>query len=247
MKKTIWIFITILALSVGACKQKDCDPKKIEFSIDNKVRVIDFKYESGKLVSSHIAMKDGSKTFGSSFYTYNTYGNIDLVSNTSMGTMEFYHNDENKMTSIQTKFGFIKFELDEKGQIISETNPMGKRTYEYNSEGLPVKATIYDYKGKVYTINEYFYDDKPNFMIKVFAGNSLQLLHGIPVAHAKHNVIKIIETYQQNLKYSVNGRKWKKGEADTQEITYTYNDDGYPVGQKFSDSDSMSVEYICAD
>ncbi|MES0489158.1 MAG: hypothetical protein ABUK01_04150 [Leptospirales bacterium] len=246
MKKTLWIFLPLLALSVGACKTKKCKPAKLEYSIGDAIRVTDFAYKNGKLISSHISMKDGSKDFGYSHYAYREYGKLDKVSNTYLGTMKFEHNNTYQLTSIETKLGTIQFELDKKGRIVTESSPMGKRTYEYEND-LPVKATIYDYNGNLYSVNEYVYDDKPNFMIQVYAGNPLQLLHGFAVAHAKNNVIKIVETYQQNLKYEVNGKKWKKGEVDTQEIVYQYSEDGYPISQKLNDSDTMRVEYVCGE
>ncbi|MES0489821.1 MAG: type II toxin-antitoxin system RelE/ParE family toxin [Leptospirales bacterium] len=254
MKKIIVISVLpVLLLAFTACgAKKSCNMSQMEFSFGAKVRVMHFTYESGKLASSHAALKDGSKDYGTSEYAYDEKGKVVSVSDTAYGDMKFSYDANGQVSKIVATHVTVKFERDDKGQIVTENlisggRSMGKKTYEYNGEGVPVKSLVYDYKGKLYTTNEYSYDDKPSPFVGVYSGNSFQLLFGFPVGHAKHNLIKVVETYAQNIPYKINGVKWKKGQQDVQELSLTYNEEGYPTGEVFQDTDSMAITYICGE
>ena len=71
---------------------------------------------------------------------------------------------------------------------------------------------------------------------------------GYPVGNYAHNAVSIVKTYKKKSSWKVNGEYKMPGDTETNNITYEYNEDGFPSAHIRGRNDNeirTEMSYIC--
>ncbi|MBL4861915.1 MAG: hypothetical protein JKY09_02715 [Crocinitomicaceae bacterium] len=233
--------------------KKMCMMKTMSFELGTSKRVMFFEYKKGKLstVKTDIEGKE-SQTM---VYNFNKSGNLQsFLSGSTIAN--YVYNGKDQLISIDEERGLSTrtFEYNDEGQISRQVTVFGGKPYtthiyEYDADGQPIKVTILDKSYEETEVNEITYDDKSNpFKNKGGMVNSMELVLGYPVGNQDHNVITIKKTYKKKTAYQVNGKYMNPGDVVVNQISYEYNENGYPTSmhrKRGNKERELVIAYTC--
>lgn len=220
-------------------EQKNCQLTTFSFQLGDKERKMNFTYENDLINSIEISEMGSEDTQKLSYvvnadgqlqefvfdnnkasYQYNESGLLtEIVGDGNLNSRVFEYDDQNRMVKQITLFG---------------GKPYTTHQYEYK-EDVPVKVDVM-MKDKLYESYELEYDNKHNpFLNKGIFVNSTEMIYGYAVGNYNHNVVRVITTNN-------------KGESDTKEVTYEYNENGYPIKATRKQGDkemSTTLDFDC--
>ena len=182
-------------------KESDNDPFVIEFTYDDKNRLIKTKHEEGYEA-----------------YTYDANNNLtkkeEFGSDLKLQTTSTYKYEDNTIAITRQSGDYessISLQLNDKKQIVKRTESNDVTTYEYDSKGNLIKIN-----GNGYTYT-YSYDDKKNPFSTVAANKLLPTL--------------VVDDFvNEGFVNNVNGYSFTgaNGSSTTSKVLQ-YNEDGYPT------------------
>ena len=201
-------------------------------SVPQKVISTNTYDDKGKLIKSENDQK-GPRNPGPAIYTYDDKGRLiscehPISESNKKGIKATYvYDEQGRVKEINANTGIMprQFEYNDKGQIVTQTTlfsaapggtpkPYNIATFEYDAKGAPVKVINKNTKGKVLVTWELKYEDKKNPFVGAGFGNIDELFIGYPVGNYKF--------------FAVEKKMIGKGMKPSQ-LTYTYNEWGYPV------------------
>lgn len=232
---------------------KNCSLASFSFKLGDNGRTMNFNYTDGVL-DSVVTSTMGKEETQSMTYSYNENGT--LASFQLDQSIANYSYDENgRLTEIagEGNLNTRTMEYDDAGNIVKQVTMFGDKpytthVYEYKN-GAPVKVTILDKNGEATEENTITYDDKPNpFAGKGLFANSTEMMLGYPVGNYAHNAVSIVKTYKKKSSWKVNGEYKMPGDSETNDVTYEYNEDGYPsahIRVRGEKEIRTEMSYIC--
>lgn len=236
---------------------RTCYPLSVVNKEGKSNSTMTFTYENNQLTGIEmVSVRNGKEKKQTGTFEFTEDGKLSKFnSSTEQGdySVEYVYNEQGKPVEITSDSKFlspIKFECNEKGQIVKQITeyngtPYQTNTYEYNDKGQPVSCKVTDGEGKNTHTYQFEYDDKPNpFQNLGMLANPVELLYGTAVGNVANNVVKISTTYHEKTSYKVNGEYKQAGDIDELVFSYEYNDSGYPV-KRIVSTDTTTVEYRC--
>lgn len=235
--------------------KKTCSLSKFSFDYGGNKNEIKFIYnEEGKIVSSEMKWGE-SEEVRSAAYVYNEDGSLAEVG-TDGSKIKYIYDEKGKLVTLEGEGSLSTrtLEYNDAGQIIKQNIMLGGKVfssfiYEYDENGAPVKASLYDNKGEEAEVYEISYDDKINPFAGMAAfGNVSEMLMGYPVGNYIHNVNGITKTYVKKTAYMINDEYKNAGDKDVDKITFEYNESDYPISilkEQNGKQASTLLEYDC--
>jgi YD repeat-containing protein len=220
-------------------EMKSCQLKSYSFQLGDKSRTLHFKYDGVNLKSLEMTEAGKDETQAMS-YTYDESGKLNSFE-LDKSKATYIYDANGLLTEIQGEgsLNTRTFEYDEEGRMIKQVTMFGGKPYTthlYSYENNAPSKVELMMKGELYETYALLFDDKKNpLMHKGIFANSAEMMLGYAVANFQHNVVSITTTN-------------KKGEEDKRELTYDYDDNGYPTSEKRKRGDQEIVtvyEYDC--
>lgn len=226
-----------------------CNLMQMDFQLGESSRSIAFSYDKGIILEGKMTTpeSDSAQILN---YTHKD-GNLTHFSlNIGAQRMEgSYAYSNNLLTSFTSGSAEVFLTYDSLGQIKQDSSRFKKRVYQYNVEGLPIKANVFNQRGEEIERVEVTYDSQINpFKGKSTFVNMLEVLIGYPMANQTRNITSIRTSYLKKSKYRINGVYKKEGEIAQTTFDYQYNEYGYPVSIGVSsedEEDTMTLTYNC--
>lgn len=221
---------------VEAPAPKQCKLKSYSFQLGEKSRTLSFNYEGESLKSLAMTEQD-SEDAKSLDYMYDESGKMTSFS--MEGSKATYVYDANgRLTEIKGEgsLNTRTFEYDDQGRMTKQITMFGGKPYTthiYSYENdIPTKVDLM-MKGELYESYALVFDDKKNpLMNKGIFANGTEMMLGYAVANFQHNIVSVTSTN-------------KKGESDTRQYSYEYDENGYPTKEKRKRGEQEIVtEYV---
>lgn len=217
-------------------ESKDCKLKSYSFQLGEKARTLNFNYDGDNLKSLEMTEKGTDETQALS-YAYDEAGNLSSF-NLDKNKATYVYDADGRLTEIKGEgnLNTRTFEYDEQGRMIKQVTLFGGKPYTthvYSYENdIPTKVDLM-MKGELYESYTLVFDDKHNpLMHKGIFANSAEMMLGYAVANFQHNIVSVTSTN-------------KKGESETREYSYEYDENGYPTKEKRKRGDQEIVtEYV---
>ncbi|MCH2224431.1 MAG: hypothetical protein MK066_06635 [Crocinitomicaceae bacterium] len=226
-----------------------CDLIQMDFQLGESNRSMVFTYDEGLVQEGKMTTlkNDSSQILN---YTHKdgnlVHFSLDIGHQRMEGSYEYSNDVLTKFTSGGVDIHLI---YDSLGRIQQDSSKLKKRIYEFNSGGLPIKASVFNQFGEKIEEIEVTYDLEINpFKGKSTFVNMLEVLIGYPMANQMHNITSIQTTYLKKSKYRINGVYKKEGEIAKTIFNYEYNEYGYPIEIGVSnenEEDRMTLIYDC--